>query len=58
MSNFVIFEDAENLQAKSGPAFADSKRERQKLALLSNKVVYNENALENQVRKEICLPLF
>lgn len=58
MSNFVIFEDTENLQAKSGPAFADAKRERQKLAPLSNKVINNENALENQVRKEICLPLF
>lgn len=58
MSNFVIFEDTENLQVKSGPAFADAKRERQKLAPLTNKVTYNENALENQVRKEIHLPLF
>lgn len=50
MSNFVIFEDQENLHEKGATTFAEAKRERQKLAPLTNKAVNNENALENQVR--------
>jgi hypothetical protein len=54
MSNFVIFCDQENLQEKAPTTFADAKRDRQKLAPLTNKAIYDENALENQVRKKAC----
>lgn len=51
MSNFVIFEDQENLKDKAVTTFADAKRDRQKLAPLTNKAIHDENAFENQVRK-------
>lgn len=50
MSQFVIFEDQENLHEKHAATMADAKRDRQKLAPLSNKLINNENAFENQVR--------
>lgn len=53
MSNFVIFEDQENLKDKAVTTFADAKRDRQKLAPLTNKAIHDENAFENQVRKKI-----
>jgi uncharacterized protein YgiM (DUF1202 family) len=53
MSNFVIFEDQENVKEKAVTSFAETKRDRQKLAPLTNKAIYDENALENQVRKKI-----
>jgi hypothetical protein len=52
MSNFLIFEDQENLQDKAVASFADAKRDRQKLAPLTNKAIFDENAIENQVRKK------
>lgn len=52
MSNFVIFEDQENLHEKGASTFADAKRDRQKLAPLTNKAINNENAIENQVRNK------
>lgn len=51
MSQFVIFEDQENLQENAPTTFVDAKRDRQKLAPLTNKAIYDENAIENQVRK-------
>lgn len=55
MSNFVIFEDQENLHETNTKTLLDGKKERQKLAPLTNKGQNNENALENQVKK--CLSL-
>jgi hypothetical protein len=55
MSQFVIFEDQENTLDKQATTFAEQKTHRQKLAILGNKQINNENA-ENQVRKNI-LPL-
>lgn len=54
MSNFLIYEDQENLQGKAPMAFGEIKRERPKLAAIANKGVYNENASVNQVRKMFC----
>ena len=53
MSNFVIFEDQENLHEKASRTLADGKKDRQKLAPLANKGINNENAFETQVRNEI-----
>lgn len=58
MSNFVIFEDQENVHEKAAGIAADARRERHKLAPLTNKAINNENAFENQVRSTKCLPLF
>lgn len=51
MSKFVIFEDQENLTDKAAATLGESKRDRQKLAPLTNKAINNENAFENQVIK-------
>lgn len=58
MSNFVIFEDQENVHEKGASTFADARKDRLKQAPLTNKAINNENALEKQVRKFNCLPLF
>lgn len=55
MSNFVIFEDQENLHEKATSAFLDARKERPKLAPLANKAINNENAFDVQVRiNKIC----
>jgi hypothetical protein len=53
MSNFVIFEDQENVHEKAAGIASDVRRERQKLAPLTNKAINNENAFENQVRSQM-----
>ena len=55
MSNFVIFEDQENFQGNPNAGFADAKKDRKKLAPLTNKAIYDENAIEKQVRKKAAL---
>lgn len=55
MSKFVIFEDQENFQENPIAGFADAKKDRQKLAPLKNKAIYDENAIEKQVRKKTAL---
>jgi hypothetical protein len=49
-SNFVIFEDQENFKEKKALDYAELRRERTKLAPLTNKGGSNENATEKQVR--------
>ncbi|CRK96014.1 CLUMA_CG009454, isoform A [Clunio marinus] len=51
MSNFVIFEDQENVHEKGLGAVGGAKKERQKLMPLGNKAINNENAFENQGKK-------
>lgn len=53
MSNFAIFEDQENIHEKNAGIAVDLKKDRQKFAPLANKAINNENAFENQVRKEM-----
>lgn len=48
--SFAIFEDQENFMEKKATDYAEIKRERSKLAPLTNKVISNENAGEKQVR--------
>lgn len=50
MSNFVIFEDHENLHENGAKALVEGRKERQMFAPLKNKGVTDENAFENQVR--------
>ena len=52
-SNFVIFEDQENFNEKKALDPSEIKRERTKLAPLTNKVGSNENAIEKQVRNNL-----
>lgn len=58
--NFQIFEDQENAHGNAVASFADARKERAKLAPLTNKAINNENAFENQVRpsEKFCLPAF
>lgn len=51
-SNFVIFEDQENFNEEKVVDYAELKRERTKLAPLTNKAGSNENAAEKQVRNK------
>lgn len=42
-SNFEIFEDRENLEEKKFSTYGDNKRDRVKLAPITNKGIVNEN---------------
>lgn len=55
MSNFVIYQDQENFQERETTVVLDAKKNRPKLAPL---VINKENAIENQVRNNICRFLF
>ncbi|CAG9800457.1 unnamed protein product [Chironomus riparius] len=50
-SNFVIFEDQENFNEKKALDPSEIRRERTKLAPLTNKVGSNENGIEKQTLK-------
>jgi hypothetical protein len=52
-SNFVIFEDQENFGEDKAVDYAELKRERTKLAPLTNKAGNNENVTQKQVRKNL-----
>lgn len=58
MSNFVIFEDQENLHEKGLKTQIDGKKDRQKFAPLTNKDISNENAFEKQVRNNFIAAYF
>ena len=57
-NNFVIFEDQENFMEKKTSDYAEVKRDRIKLAPLTNKVLSNENVGENKVRLRKCFYRF